>query len=115
MDTLTPDEFKAELSQSDLMREYGTPVDRESAREMLERRVESQGSRVEGERSTVDGRRSAARPTRGSTVQTTTKRVLGALGTSVGRAAGNALMRGLLGALGVRTTTRRTTRTRSWF
>jgi hypothetical protein len=48
-------------------------------------------------------------------MQTSTKRVLGALGTSVGRAVGNALVRGVLGALGVRTTARRTTRTRNWF
>jgi hypothetical protein len=117
MDTLTPQEFEAELSQSDLMREYGTPVDRDSAREMLERRVNGQRSTVTGEQSTVDRRPPAPQrrePTRDSAMQTTTKRVLGAMGTSVGRAVGNAVVRGLLGALGMRTA-RRTTRTRSWF
>ncbi|HET9603634.1 MAG TPA: helicase HerA-like domain-containing protein [Gemmatimonadales bacterium] len=114
MDTLTPDEFKAELSQSDLMREYGTPVDRESAREMLAKRVEgSRGREVEGDAEAP--RRRAVKPSRDTAMQTSTKRVLGALGTSVGRAVGNALVRGVLGALGVRTTARRTTRTRNWF
>jgi hypothetical protein len=113
MDTLTPEEFKAELSQSDLMKEYGTPVDRESAREMLEQRVNSQ-------RSTVEDTGTSPSPTRkrgraDSTIETTSKRVLGAMGTQVGRAVGNALVRGLLGALGVKAATRRTTRTRSWF
>jgi DNA helicase HerA-like ATPase len=117
MDTLTPEELKAELAQSDLMREYGTPVDRESAREMLERRVNGQGSTVDEDQLTVDRRPSTSRsrkPTRDSAMQTATKRILGAMGTSVGRAVGNAVVRGLLGALGVRAT-RRTTRTRSWF
>jgi hypothetical protein len=117
MDTLTPQEFKAELSQSDLMREYGTAVDRESAREMLERKVNGQRSTVDEDQSTDDRRPSTSRsrkPTRDSAMQTTTKRVLGAMGTSVGRAVGNAIVRGLLGALGVRAT-QRTTRTRKWF
>jgi hypothetical protein len=117
MDTLTPQEFKAELSQSDLMREYGTAVDRESAREMLERRVSGQRSTVDEAQSTDERRPSTSRrrqPTRDSAMQTTTKRILGAMGTSVGRAVGNAVVRGLLGALGIRGT-RRTTRTRSWF
>jgi hypothetical protein len=117
MDTLTAEEFKAELAQSDLMREYGTPVDRESAREMLERRLNGQGSTVDEDQSTVDRRPSTSRsrkPTRDSAMQTATKRILGTMGTSVGRAVGNAVVRGLLDALGVHAT-RRTTRTRSWF
>src|SRR5678815_1467151 len=113
MDTLTPEEFKAELSQSDLMKEYGTPVDRESAREMLEKRVDSQRSTVEDTETSPSPPRKRGRAD--STMETTSKRVLGAMGTQVGRAVGNALVRGLLGALGVKATTRRTTRTRSWF
>ncbi len=118
MDTLTPDEFKAELSQSDLMKEYGTPVDRESAREMLAQRVEGSRGRAVEQEAEPPSRRAAEpgrQPTRDSAMQTTSKRVLGAMGTSVGRAVGNALVRGLLGALGARATTRRTSRTRSWF
>jgi hypothetical protein len=110
MDTLTPEEFKAELSQSDLMKEYGTPVDRESAREMLEKRVAAAPA-ADVEPPAKKGRSSSA----DSAMETTSKRVLGAVGTQVGRAVGNALVRGLLGALGVKAATRRTTRTRSWF
>lgn len=110
MDTLSPAEFTAELSQSDLMKEYGTPVDRESAREMLEKRL-SQAAPTDPKPAKQG---SPARQT-DSALETASKRVLGSLGTSVGRSVGNALVRGLLGAMGVRTTTRRTTRTRSWF
>lgn len=110
MDTLAPAEFTAELSQSDLMKEYGTPVDRESAREMLEKRLsQSAPADPAPARQGSPGRQSD------SALETASKRVLGSLGTSVGRSVGNALVRGLLGALGVRTTTRRTTRTRTWF
>jgi hypothetical protein len=118
MDTLTPAEFTAELAQSDLMERYGTPVDRESAREMLQKRVDGQQSTVTEKQSTVDRGPSTAprrQSTRDSTMQTVIKRVAGAMGTSAGRAVGNALVRGLLGAIGVRAVTRKTTRTRSWF
>ena len=37
---LLPEEFPAEEAESDLMREYGTPIDRESAHEILARRLE---------------------------------------------------------------------------
>jgi hypothetical protein len=100
------------------MERYGTPVDRESAREMLQKRVDGQQSTVTEKQSTVDRGPSTAprrQSTRDSTMQTVIKRVAGAMGTSAGRAVGNALVRGLLGAIGVRAVTRKTTRTRSWF
>ena len=39
MAPLTTEEFQQEFAESDLMREYGTPVDRESAAEMLAARL----------------------------------------------------------------------------
>ncbi len=106
MDTLTPDEFKAELSQSDLMREYATSLNRESAHEVLARRAEAVEAR-EDEAEEVPKKRSSRRQ---STAETVTKRVLGAFGTQVGRA----IARGVLGTFGLSTTGRRTKRTRSW-
>lgn len=110
MDTLTPAEFAAELAQSDLMREYGTAVDRESAREMLEARLVREAEvemRAEAPPKPARSRAGAA--------ETVGKRVMGAMGTQVGRALGNAIMRGVLGAVGLKTTRRTTRRTRSWF
>lgn len=111
MDTLTPDEFKVELAQSDLMREYATPLDRESAHEMLAKRMEAAAAVAEeaGEDAAEKPKKRASR--RQSTAETVTKRVLGAVGTQVGRA----IARGVLGVFGLSTTGRRTRRTRSWF
>jgi hypothetical protein len=39
MAPLTPDELQADIRQSDLVKAYGTPVDRESAREILAARL----------------------------------------------------------------------------
>ena len=110
MDTLTPDEFKAELAQSDLMREYATPLDRESAHEMLAKRVEAAADADDeaAEEAAKPKKRSSRRQGTGETVA---KRVLGAFGTQVGRA----VARGVLGVFGLSTTGRRTRRTRSWF
>ena len=116
MDTLSEDELRAELAQSDLMREYAEAVDRESAHEILAERAEraaadaAAAEQEAGERAPPRTRASR----RQSAAETTGKRVLGAMGTQVGRAIGNAVVRGVLGAMGVRTT-RRTSRTRSWF
>ena len=44
MGPLTPDEFAKELAESDLMREYGTPINRESACEMLAKRAQTQAA-----------------------------------------------------------------------
>ena len=113
MGTLTPEELKVELAQSDLLEEYGTVVDRDSAREMLaERMAATRPADVPAaeERAEPAAR---SRSTRQSTAEATGKRVLGAMGTQFGRAIGTAVMRGVMGALGVkppRRTTRRRTR-----
>jgi hypothetical protein len=39
MAPLTPDELQADIRQSDLVKAYGTPIDRESAREILAARL----------------------------------------------------------------------------
>jgi DNA helicase HerA-like ATPase len=109
MDTLTTDEFKVELAQSDLMREYATALDRESAHELLTKRMEEAAEEEEEEEK--EAAKPRKRTSRQSTAETVTKRVLGAFGTQVGRA----IARGVLGVFGISTTRRRTRRTRSWF
>ncbi len=49
MGPLTPDELKAQLTASDQVREYATPVDRESAREMLAARMAGGDAPAAGE------------------------------------------------------------------
>ncbi len=98
MAPLTPDELAADIRQSDLLARYGTAVDRESARELLAKRM------------------AAVTPPAGSRAGKTMAQVaggavLGALSSSIGRTVGREVVRGLFGLLGrkpPRTTTRRT-------
>ena len=113
MGTLTPEELKVELAQSDLLEEYGKAIDRESAREMLaDRMAATRPADVPPQEESPEPT-ARARSGRQSTAETTGKRVLGAMGTQFGRAIGTAVMRGVMGALGVkppRRTPRRRTR-----
>jgi hypothetical protein len=104
MAPLTPEEFQAELAASDLMTEYGTPVDRESAHEMLARRMEQA---AEGERGAGGGERETPRRRAGKSVAAVT---VGALAGALGRTVGREVIRGMFGLLGAkppRTTRRR--------
>jgi uncharacterized protein len=104
MAPLTPEELQADVSGSDLLAEYGTPVDRESAREILAQRMARTSAPV--------GSAPPARPAgKGKTVaQVAGATVLGALSSSIGRTVGREVIRGLFGLLGAkppRTSTRR--------
>jgi DNA helicase HerA-like ATPase len=109
MAPLTPDELQADLRQSSLLAEYGTAVDRESAREML-------ASRMARTEAPAAGDRAPARPapTAGSTAGKVAKvaggAMVGALSSTIGRTIGREVIRGLFGLLGAkppRSTTRR--------
>ncbi|HJS46613.1 MAG TPA: helicase HerA-like domain-containing protein [Gemmatimonadales bacterium] len=104
MGPLTAEEFQAELAGSDLMAEYGTPVDRESAHEMLARRMEQARA---GDRGPGTGERGAPRERVGKSVAAIT---VGALAGAIGRTVGREVIRGMFGLLGAkppRTTRRR--------
>jgi DNA helicase HerA-like ATPase len=104
MSPLTPDELKVELAQSDLLAEYGQAVDRESAHEILAKRIAETAPPPEAE-----GKKG------GRVRKTATQAAVGAIGLTIGRTVGREIARGVLGMLGVkprRTTTRRSTR---WF
>jgi DNA helicase HerA-like ATPase len=115
MGPLTPEELRADLADSDLAREYGTPVNRESAYEMLAARLSAATSpppsierrgpfREEREPS---GR---ARESKGWAAGAGGA-ILGALTGTMARTIGRELVRGVFGMLGGKAP-RRTRRTR---
>jgi DNA helicase HerA-like ATPase len=108
MAPLTPEELQADIRQSDLIAEYGRPVDRESAREMLAERM----SRTEAPVEAGDGRAGKS-GVAGKAAKAAGAAVVGALTTSIGRTVGREIVRGLFGMLGLKPPrTRRTTRSR---
>jgi DNA helicase HerA-like ATPase len=106
MAPLTPEELQADVRQSDLVKEYGEAVDRESAREILAARM-AKTEPPAGE---------TAPPARGGSAAKTVAQVaggalVGALSSSIGRTIGREVIRGLFGLLGAKPP-RRTTRSR---
>jgi hypothetical protein len=119
MAPLTPEELQADIRQSDLLAEYGTAVDRESAREMLAARLRvGQASPPDnrgGQASVPDiqeGEASAPRKPGMSTGAKIGTAIVAALGTTVARSVGRALVRGVLGGLLGGKSSRGTKRTR---
>jgi uncharacterized protein len=111
MAPLTPDELQADIRQSDLLAEYGQAVDRESAREMLAKRMAETEAPAEPQQAEAESprRRSAGR----TAAKVAGAGVIGALTSTIGRTVGREVVRGLFGLLGVKPLrTRRTTRRR---
>lgn len=110
MDILTPDEIKEILRYSDLAPKYEKGFDRESAYEILNAKLETAQSDSHHEVMTTQR-------TRAVQEKSTLEKVLSSTTTrQIGRTVATVLTRGLLGVLGVKTTTRRTTRKKpSWF
>jgi DNA helicase HerA-like ATPase len=98
MAPLTAEEFQQEFAESDLMREYGTPVDRESAAEMLAARLAQSAPEP-----TAAKPKPSRRAGRGGLV--------GALTGTMARTIGRELVRGVFGMLRGKAP-RRTTRSR---
>jgi uncharacterized protein len=107
MAPLSPEELQADIRQSDLIAEYGRAVDRESAREMLAKRMAETEATAEPEE-TRKGRGVGKTAAKAAGVA-----VVGALTTTIGRTVGREIVRGLFGLLGMKPPrTRRTTRSR---
>jgi uncharacterized protein len=114
MAPLTAEELAADIRQSDLLAEYGTAVDRESARELLAKRMAATtppadaapaGSGPGGSAPAGRGDKPAK-----TLAQVVGAGVVGAMSSTVGRTVGREIVRGLFGLLGAkppRTTTRR--------
>jgi DNA helicase HerA-like ATPase len=114
MAPLTPDELQADIRQSDLLSEYGKPIDRESAREMLAARLTAAAGPAaapEPEAPSPAGRGRSGRGGMSAGAKIGTA-VLGALGTTIARSVGRELVRGVLGGLLGGKATRGTRRTR---
>jgi len=86
MAPLTAEEFQREFAESDLMREYGTPVDRESAAEMLAARLAQSAPAPAAAKPSVS--RSGGRGG-----------LVGALTGTMARTIGRELVRGVFGML----------------
>jgi hypothetical protein len=104
MAPLSPDELQADIRQSDLLAEYGQPVDRESAREILAARI-ARAAPAEAPPSSAPQRKSSEK---------TMAEVAGdVVSSSVGRTVVREVVRGLFGLLGAkppRQTSRRSSR-----
>ena len=108
MGPLTPEELVAEIRESPLQEEYGKAIDRESAREMLARRLEQTGSGVAGRedetaRKPEKAEAGTGRSGRGANVaKAAGAAIVGALTTKIGRTVGRELVRGIFGLLGAK-------------
>ncbi|MBK9147800.1 MAG: DUF853 family protein [Flavobacteriales bacterium] len=102
MDVLSPLEIDGLVARSELVRTYNEAIDRESAFEILEKRMKGKEDGDVKEREGVD----EARPKREepSTLEKMTKNTMA---RQVGNTIVRELTRGLLGVLGIRTTVRR--------
>jgi hypothetical protein len=108
MAPLSPEELQADIRQSDLLAEYGQAVDRESARELLAKRMAGTEAPAEAPQGTRQGRGVGKTAAKAAGVA-----VIGALTSTIGRTVGREVVRGLFGLLGVKPPrTRRTTRSR---
>lgn len=110
MDVLEPGEIKEILRSSNLIDKYSRKEDRESAYEILTSKMEDA---VSEQHTTVMKNQT----TRARKEKSTLEKVLNNTTTrQVGRTVAREITRGILGVLGVKTTTRRTTRRKtSWF
>lgn len=103
MDILTPEEIDQLVEQSDLTDFYNKTIDKESAADILQQRIEEAEEIVEEERT----------PTRRG--KTAIEKVLdNSVTRQVGRTVARELTRGLLGMFGIKTTTTRR-KSKSWF
>src|SRR6478672_6595761 len=104
MGPLTSDELQTDVRQSDLLAEYGKPVDRESAREILATRMAKTAPAEQPNPPVQKGR------TGGKTIAQV---AAVALSSSIARTVGREVVRGIFGLLGAKPP-RQTTRRSRW-
>jgi uncharacterized protein len=110
MDVLTPAEINEITKRSKIISKYNEVIDRESAYEILGAKIEDAQAEEHKEAMTKSkgGSSRAEKSTFEKVISNTTTR-------QIGRTVAKELARGLLGVLGVKTTSRRTTKKSSWF
>jgi hypothetical protein len=103
MAPLTPEELQADIGQSPWLAAYGRPIDRESAREMLAKRMEQTAPAAPASSPSGGGAPAAGRGAGGKTIAGVAAGALvGALSSSIGRTIGREVVRGLFGLLGAK-------------
>ncbi|MGH7629818.1 MAG: helicase HerA-like domain-containing protein [Gemmatimonadales bacterium] len=107
MGPLTPEELAADIRESPLLEEYGQTVDRESARELLAKRIERAATVGNGREQAGAGGSGTGR----KVAKAAGAAIVGALSTTIGRTVGREIVRGIFGLLGAKPP--RTTRRRS--
>ena len=110
MDILTPQELDEVIAKSNLLNKYSETIDRESAYEILTARVE----RAQTEEEPARGRKKQASRAAKEEPSMVESVMESKVAREVGRTVARELTRGLLGVLGISTTTRRRRRS-SWF
>lgn len=115
MDVLTPSEIDSIMSVSGIKRKYDEVIDRESAHEILGAKIEEARRRMEY---MEQEQPSAGSSSRTRQEKSTLEKVLNSPTTrQIGRTVAQTLTRGLLGVLGIKTTSTRRSSSRksSWF
>ncbi|MGH2575072.1 MAG: helicase HerA-like domain-containing protein, partial [Ignavibacteria bacterium] len=108
MDILTPEEITDIVNKSPLVKEYNEVIDRESAYELLSKKLDEGGAETDKEEQESEETKSS----KGE--KSTAEKVLGSTtARQVGRTVARELTRGLLGVLGIGGSSRR--RKKSWF
>ena len=116
MDILTDSEIDAILRKSSLLKKYNEVIDRESAYEILNGKIEEARSE-EHEKQMKEQKSEAGKSTSRKQEKSTFEKVVNSTTTrQIGRTIARELTRGLLGVLGVKTSTsRRSTKKTGWF
>ncbi len=119
MDILSASEISQLTRRSPLVAKYSTAVDRESAKEILEKKLavarsEEHQAEIKAQREKAATTASASTSRRRSPEKSTMEKVMSSTTTrQIGRTVARELTRGLLGVLGIKTTGRR--KTGGWF
>ncbi|MEO1262217.1 MAG: helicase HerA-like domain-containing protein [Bacteroidota bacterium] len=112
MDVLTKKEIDAVLDKSVIAKKYNEVIDRESAYEILKEKIEL--AQEDEHQKNLKGQRSKARRSSRKEKSTFEKIVNSTTTRQIGRTVARELTRGLLGALGIKTSRRRSKKS-SWF
>ncbi|MAT53390.1 MAG: ATPase [Saprospirales bacterium] len=116
MDVLTEEEIDAIVSRSRLVKKYNEVIDRESAYEILQEKIES--AQEEDNQKVLEDQKEKARKVSSRREKSTIQKVFDSPTTrQIGRTIAREFTRGLLGALGIKTTRRRRSSRKksSWF
>lgn len=115
MDILSPNEIEDILRQSNIIRKYNEVIDRESAYEILNGKIEE--AQTMEHQAVIEKQRQAAEKSRPQRQEKSTfeKVVSNPTTRQIGNTIVRELTRGLLGALGIKSTTRRSTKKTGWF